>query len=1179
MTITNSSLRLVALVTGVAVAIALMGAVAVAPAQAAGLTQTQIQSITSLLASFGADAATIANVTAALNGQATPGTGSGTGGTCPALTRDLQQGSSGADVKALQVFLNGSASTQLAVTGAGSPGNESTYFGPITKAAVMKFQSANNVSPVAGYVGPITRAAIAAVCGGSNPNPNPGPTTGGAVSVSAGAQPVNSLAVSGASRVPFTTFTLSNNSSQAVTINSVTIQRTGLGTDDNFSGVVLLDSNGLQIGNSKTFNSNHQTNIGDTGFTLAAGASMNFTVAGNMAASTVVHSGQVVSLQVVAINTGATVSGSLPISGASQTINNTLTLGSFSTSTSSVIPKTGTSHTQNVGDTSVRFSGLKFTASSAEDLKLFSVRWRQIGSASSVDISNVTTVVEGTTYPTTVDSTGKYYTTVFPGGILIPKGNSIDIYAQGDLLGSNSASRTVQFTIDRATDVYFVGQIYGYGVADTVFPNAQPWYQGDSFTIQAGTASTISKSNATADAAQNIAVNVNGQPFGGFVTNFLGEPVSVTGMTFAVGSSTGAGLLTTVSVTDDNGSVVAGPVDGTVQGTSLVFSDTVTFPTGLHTYHVKGKVGSTAPNGKTVTLTVTPTNWTNPTGQVTGNSITISNGAFALNQMTVRGATTTITMSSSPIGQNIVAGVQGFTFANVQLDASQSGENVRMSSLPLTLSGTNAGTDLSSCQIFDGSTALTTGSRVQTTVSAGTVTFSFDNAFVIPKGTVKTLSVVCNLSSNSAGSDSVIWTLLGGASYSASGVTSGVSITPSVASLGASGTMTVANGSATVAVDASSPGYKLVAAGSTGVTNTVLKFHATNETLNLTDIGLSLTNSGNTLSGGAAGNGGTHRGADDIVQAYIYNGGTLVGTAAFTGGGITATSTLSTPVTLTKDADTLLTVKLDLASIGVSSNGGIGDILRVDPLNFKATGASSGVTVSGPTATSTVTTGTAGVQMVKSYPTITNAGVSCTNTTSCNGTAQVLKKFSITANGAGPVGLYQVAVSLATSSAKVANLKLFAYTDSGYSTPANVPGTSAGQFGGTAPLNGTGGETAAPTVSFLTNGYSSAAPLQIPAGSTYYFSVIGDVSVGSATGWSVNTTVLGDSATSTTIAGYNATTTVNVSGNETQYVNGVSTSTPIKNFYWSDNATTTAAANDIDWFDGYFVPGLSSSGF
>src|SRR5690349_18333503 len=99
MTITNSSTRLAALTAGVAVALALMGAVAIAPAQAAGLSASQVQAIVSLLASFGADQGTINNVTAALNGQATTGTGSGnSGATCPALVRSLQVGSSGADV-------------------------------------------------------------------------------------------------------------------------------------------------------------------------------------------------------------------------------------------------------------------------------------------------------------------------------------------------------------------------------------------------------------------------------------------------------------------------------------------------------------------------------------------------------------------------------------------------------------------------------------------------------------------------------------------------------------------------------------------------------------------------------------------------------------------------------------------------------------------------------------------------------------------------------------------------------------------------------------------------------------------------------------------------------------------------------------------------------------------------
>ena len=76
------------------------------------------------------------------------------------FTRSLTLGSIGSDVKALQVFLN----TQgfiLASTGAGSPGNETTYFGPATKAALMKFQKDHGITPT-GFFGPITRTAIGA---------------------------------------------------------------------------------------------------------------------------------------------------------------------------------------------------------------------------------------------------------------------------------------------------------------------------------------------------------------------------------------------------------------------------------------------------------------------------------------------------------------------------------------------------------------------------------------------------------------------------------------------------------------------------------------------------------------------------------------------------------------------------------------------------------------------------------------------------------------------------------------------------------------------------------------------------------------------------------------------------------------------------------------------------------
>ncbi|MES2203196.1 MAG: peptidoglycan-binding domain-containing protein [Patescibacteria group bacterium] len=996
MTITNSSTKLVAIATGVAVAIALMGAVAVAPAQAAAaLTSAQIQSILSLLQSFGADAATINNVNAALNGQATSGTGSNPNtGTCPALSRSLQQGASGADVKALQVFLNGNAQTQVSVSGAGSPGLETTFFGPATAAAVVKFQTLNNVSAI-GIVGPATRAAIAAVCGNTTPGNTGGTgTTGGMVTVSAAAQPINSLAPQGASRVPFTAFTITNNSSAAVTINSVTVQRVGLGVDANFSGIVLLDSNGLQIGTAKTLNSNHQANIGDTGFTIAAGSSMTFMVAGNIATGLSTN-GQVVALQVVAINTGATVSGSLPISGASQTINNTLTLGSVSTSTSSFDP--GAAQTRNIGDTAVRFSGIKFTAGSTEDLKLYSIRWRQVGSASSADITNVLTVANGTNYPTTLDSSGKYYTTIFPGGLLITKGNSLDVYVQGDIAGSNAANRTIDFDIDKVTDVYFVGQLYGYGVAPS--GTYTPWYNGYVATVNGGTVTTISKANTGKAASQNVAINVQNQPMGGFTTNFSGEAVSISGMTATIATTTptltGTGLFTNVSIVDENGTVVAGPVDATyaASGQLLTFGDTITFPTGSHNYYFQGKLASTITGGS-FNVSTTPSTWTNPTGQTTGNTVSLSGvGTITMNSMTVKGAAVRISMSTTPASQSVVAGASQFTFANLLLDASQSGEDVRLASIPVDENGWPQ--NLTGCQMFDGSTALNTSSRVVNTIAPaiGKTTFSFDNVLRVLKGTIKTLAIKCNLAANASSSSTYVFTTWDTAGdYSITGDVSGVNVTPTGLGNSSGGTMTVNSASLALTVDSSSPASTTVSGGSTGQTVGVYNVRASNDTVTLTKIGLVLTS-------------GT---ATNVTNVSLYNGSTLLGTATFGSGQSVATSTLSTTLTLNADTDYKITVKADMADVGVNKPGVEGAVVAIDPSSSEGNGTSGLVSSAGSGSTN-------GVRLYNSFPTFTTTG---TGAVLNNGT-QTLAQVTVAADSMGDIGLNKLTFSISTTTVSV----------------------------------------------------------------------------------------------------------------------------------------------------------------
>lgn len=114
---------------------------------AADLTAAQVQSILSVLSSFGADNTTIAQVNAALTG--TPSTTT----TSPcSFTRDLTAGSAGADVTCLQqALINGGYRISAGATG---------YFGAQTQTAVIAWQKASNVLPAAGYFGARSRAVF-----------------------------------------------------------------------------------------------------------------------------------------------------------------------------------------------------------------------------------------------------------------------------------------------------------------------------------------------------------------------------------------------------------------------------------------------------------------------------------------------------------------------------------------------------------------------------------------------------------------------------------------------------------------------------------------------------------------------------------------------------------------------------------------------------------------------------------------------------------------------------------------------------------------------------------------------------------------------------------------------------------------------------------------------------------
>lgn len=85
-----------------------------------------------------------------------------------AFLRDLKLGDSGEDVRELQKLLNLDSRTRVSSTGPGALGQETAYFGPLTRSAVIRFQelyATEVLRPIAlvkgtGYVGPLTRQKL-----------------------------------------------------------------------------------------------------------------------------------------------------------------------------------------------------------------------------------------------------------------------------------------------------------------------------------------------------------------------------------------------------------------------------------------------------------------------------------------------------------------------------------------------------------------------------------------------------------------------------------------------------------------------------------------------------------------------------------------------------------------------------------------------------------------------------------------------------------------------------------------------------------------------------------------------------------------------------------------------------------------------------------------------------------
>jgi hypothetical protein len=219
-----------------------------------------------------------------------------------------------------------------------------------------------------------------------------------------------------------------------------------------------VDQNGIQIGVAKKLDAQGEAAIGDS-FSIPAGATQTYTVSANIASCkhACADDGQNISIAVIGVETSKTLSGEMPIVGAQHVMNSHLILGSVSGSSIST-PTRG-----RVGQ-NITFSKLQFFADGAENLMLYSIRFKYTGTANISDLQNVRININGVDSPVVWTTDWKYATAAFLGGLPLPKGQLMDVFLHGDVAPSNAAGRSAAFGIEVASDVYFVGQTFGYGI-------------------------------------------------------------------------------------------------------------------------------------------------------------------------------------------------------------------------------------------------------------------------------------------------------------------------------------------------------------------------------------------------------------------------------------------------------------------------------------------------------------------------------------------------------------------------------------------------------------------------------------------------------------------------------------------------------------------------------------------
>ncbi len=951
---------------------------------------------------------------------------------------NLRVGSRGADVMNLQKVLNMYPQTQVASSGAGSPGMETSTFGPATRAAVNKFQALHlaelGITAPTGNVFAGTRGLLNQVCSGSTSTNtgNTGNTTGNVVTgpVSAmlsSSQPTGMLVASqSGGRIADITFTGNG------TVTNIELQRTGISSDSTLANVYLYDGN-IRISDAASVITGGFIRFNSSNGIFSVNGTRTITVRADIAAGT---SGQSVGVKLNSVTAGGAASTYTNVMG------NMLQIGSATPATVNFSTITTSNTTVDAGTQGYKL--WEGTASvGTRDVNFRSATFKFVGSAPVDAAANISLYVDGSKVagPVMINAANNNKLSFDLGSGVLLRTGSRTIEVRGDIVkGSN---RTMTFSVENVADLMFEDtSLAGVNSAATV--NAATMTQSNTtyrtVTVNSGSVTVNVDPAYTANKVTGGATNVT---IGQFTLKGFGEDVKVNTLQIApnlTGAAPYNGGMSNVSLYVNGGQI------GTSQnwtGSALTYNlgSSLIIPAGQTAVltvkaDVRNATSSTAYTAGSVNVAIGGVA-SNAQGQSSNEIVSVAASAVTGNTLSVSSGAGSFARTSGFTAVTVAPNTSNVRIGSFTLQADSS-EDIRVTSIGVNpVVATYAINNLSNLTVK--SNGVTVGTPVGNPAS-GTSTFSFSD-IVVPANSTRTFEVFADISGAASGS------VTAAMQVTYRGAVSNTTTTSSAAGVAVS---SAASTLAAATLVSSSPVAQYVVGGTTfGVASFSLKTAVAGTVANVRELRFTTT--------------GT-----DAIESITVGGVT----APVISGGTTTVSGLNIAISST---GTTVPVTVKFSGFQNSTTGG----------SLQASVASVSVTLghieatsgSGAVITSVSPISSNSMTLVASKPTVT--GPSTANgPTLTTGTVKI-GEFTIAADANGKIAVATTSVVVSTSTAgtlTVSNVRLS--EDNGSTAMPNSNTVSAINSG------------VAFELGFTT-------PYEIAAGQSKTFSIFGTVAGGS----------------------------------------------------------------------------------